>query len=151
MDDSSLVDLRGCCARLYSGPYGSWGPLSIISPQRTNPMTHSSGSPRLLMLVAAFAAAFLLPASLAQAPQRLLTRHTRDVVTNGRASRIGQLPPDRTLKLAIMLPLRNQSALNTLLSDLHNPQSPSYLRYLSVAEFTEQFGPTQADVDAVVH
>jgi hypothetical protein len=113
-------------------------------------MTHSSGSPRLLMLVAAFAAAFLLPASLAQAPQRLLTRHTRDVVTNGRASRIGQLPPDRTLKLAIMLPLRNQSALNTLLSDLHNPQSPSYLRYLSVAEFTEQFGPTQADVDAVV-
>ena len=39
------------------------------------------------MLVAAFAATFLLPASFAQAPQRLLTRHTRDVVMNGRASR----------------------------------------------------------------
>jgi hypothetical protein len=105
----------------------------------------------LLVLVAAFAAAFLLPASLAQAPQRLLTHHTRDVVMNGRASRIGQLPPNRVLKLAIMLPLRNQAALNTLLSDQHNPQSSSYLRYLSVQQFTEQFGPTQADVDAVVH
>ncbi|MGC2636112.1 MAG: S53 family peptidase [Acidobacteriaceae bacterium] len=79
-----------------------------------------------------------------------MTRHTRDVVMNGRAPRVGQLPPNRILRLAIMLPLRNQAALNTLLGDLHNPQSPSYLRYLSVDQFTNQFGPTQADVDSVV-
>ena len=113
-------------------------------------MTHSSGTPKWLVFVAAFAVTFLLPTSFAQAPQRLMTRHTRDVVMNGRAPRVGQLAPDRVLKLAIMLPLRNQAALNQLLSDLHNPQSPSYLRYLSVAQFTDQFGPAQADVDAVV-
>ncbi len=114
-------------------------------------MTRSSSIPRMwLTLIAAFAATSLLPATLAQNPQRLLTRHTRDVVMNGRAPRVGQLPPDRMLKLAIMLPLRNRGALTQLLSDLHNPQSPSYLRYLSVQEFTDQFGPTQTDVDAVV-
>ncbi|HTW81682.1 MAG TPA: protease pro-enzyme activation domain-containing protein, partial [Terracidiphilus sp.] len=114
-------------------------------------MTRSSSiSPMWLTLVAAFAATSLLPASFAQAPQHLLTRQTRDVVLNGRAPRVGHLPPDRVLKLAIMLPLRNQAALTQLLSDLHNPQSPSYLRYLSVEQFTGQFGPTQADVDAVV-
>jgi hypothetical protein len=108
------------------------------------------GCRQRLMLVAAFAATSLLPASFAQARQGLLTRHTRDVVTSGHAPRVGQLPPDRVLKLAIMLPLRNQAALTQLLGDLHNPQSPSYLRYLSVQQFTDQFGPTQADVDAVV-
>jgi len=111
----------------------------------------STTSRRWLTVVAAFAAMSLLPASFAQAPQRLLTRHTRDVVMSGRAPQVGQLPPNRVLKLAIMLPLRNQAALTQLLSDLHNPQSPSYLRYLSVQQFTNQFGPTQADVDAVVH
>ncbi|MFZ0304526.1 MAG: S53 family peptidase [Terracidiphilus sp.] len=114
-------------------------------------MTRSSSIPRRwLSLVAAFAATSLLPALIAQAPQRLLTRHARNVVMSGRAPKVGQLPSDRVLKLAIMLPLRNQAALTQLLSDLRNPQSPSYLRYLSVKEFTDQFGPAQADVDAVV-
>ena len=113
-------------------------------------MTHSSSIPRWLVLVAAFSATSLSPSLFAQAPQQLMTRHTRDVVTSGQVARVGPLPPDRTLKLAIMLPLRNQAALKQLLSDLHNPQSPSYLRYLSVQQFTEQFGPAQSDVDAVV-
>jgi Pro-kumamolisin, activation domain len=114
-------------------------------------MTHSGIIPRSwLTLMAAFAVTSFLPASFAQAPQKLITHHTRDAVMSGHATRVGQLPPDRVLKLAIMLPLRNQPALTQLLSDLHNPQSPSYLRYLSVQEFTAQFGPTQADVDAVV-
>ncbi len=114
-------------------------------------MTHSSRiSRRCRQFAAAFAATIVLPASFAQAPQRLLTRHTRDVVLDGRAPRVGQLPPDRVLRLAIMLPLRNQAALTQLLSDLHNPQSPRYLHYLSVEEFTNEFGPTQADVNTVV-
>ena len=54
-------------------------------------MTRSiSISGRCLVLVAAFAATCLLPASFAQAPQRLLTHHTREVVTAGRARRVGQ-------------------------------------------------------------
>jgi len=114
-------------------------------------MTRSSRNSRMCrMFAAVFAATCLLPASFGQAPQRLLTRHTRDVVLDGRAPRVGQLPADRVLKLAIMLPLRNQGALTQLLSDLHNPQSPRYLHYLSVQAFTNEFGPTQTDVNAVV-
>lgn len=110
----------------------------------------SSSSPRWLVFVAAFAATHLQPASFGQAPQSLMTRHTRDVVLNGRAARTGHLRSDYVLKLAIMLPLRNQASLDSLLTDLRDPHSPSYLHYLSVQEFTKQFGPRQADVDAVV-
>jgi hypothetical protein len=49
-----------------------------------------------------------------------------------------------------MLPLRNQAELNNLLRDLYDPQSPRYRQYLSVRQFTDSFGASQADVDAVV-
>ena len=42
----------------------------------------------------------------------------------------------------------NSTALLTRLSD---PDSPDYRHYLSVAEFTEQFGPTEQDYQAVVN
>jgi len=38
-----------------------------------------------------------------------------------------------------------------LLERLYDPQSPDYHHFLSVQEFTEEFGPTQQDYDAVVH
>jgi subtilase family serine protease len=53
-------------------------------------------------------------------------------------------------KLAITLPLRNQSELNDLLIRLSDRASPDYRKYLSVAEFTERFGPTETDYQAVV-
>jgi kumamolisin len=36
------------------------------------------------------------------------------------------------------------------LKDLYNPSSPSYRQFLTVEEFTEKFGPSQQDYDAVV-
>lgn len=72
------------------------------------------------------------------------------VVMDGQARRIAPLPGSKQLQLAINLTLRNQTALNELLRRLYDPQSPEYHHYLSVAEFTNQFSPTQADYDAVV-
>jgi subtilase family serine protease len=54
------------------------------------------------------------------------------------------------VRLDIALALRNQSQLDQLLEDLYDPQSPSFRQYLSVAEFTERFGPTEEDYAAVI-
>jgi kumamolisin len=54
------------------------------------------------------------------------------------------------LSLDIVLSLRDPAALESFLDDLYNPASSSYRHYLTPAEFTERFGPTQADYDAVV-
>jgi hypothetical protein len=46
--------------------------------------------------------------------------------------------------------LRNQSELTSLLKRLYDPASSDYHRFLSVADFTERFGPTAGDYQAVV-
>ncbi len=82
--------------------------------------------------------------------QPLPTRHVRDAVVNGVAAPLGRLPGDQTLKLNIALPLRNQADLEDLLQRLYDPKSSSYHQWLSVEQFTERFGPTQEDYDAVM-
>lgn len=62
----------------------------------------------------------------------------------------GTLPGSQTLNLAIGLPLRNREALTNLLEQLYDPTSPSYHQYLTPTQFTEQFGPTEQDYEAVV-
>jgi len=81
---------------------------------------------------------------------QVLHGHVRPVVASGQAVPVGLLPPDRRLGLAIMLPLRNQSELNSLLGRIYDPLSPDYRHFLTVAQFTEQFGPNAQDYQAVV-
>ena len=54
------------------------------------------------------------------------------------------------MHLSIVLPLRNQAALTSLLSRLYDPSSPDYHQFLTTAQFADQFGPTQQDYQAVV-
>lgn len=53
------------------------------------------------------------------------------------------------IRLAITLPLRNEPQLDSLLTQLYDRDSPLYGQYLSSEEFTQKFGPTQKDYDAV--
>jgi kumamolisin len=55
------------------------------------------------------------------------------------------------MNLVITLPLRNQDQRDQLLEDLYDPTSPSYRQFLTVEQFTAQFGPTQQDYDAVIN
>jgi len=82
--------------------------------------------------------------------QSMMTRHMREVTRSGEAKSMGQLAPDRVMNLDIVLPLRDQAGLNSFLKELYDPASVSYRHFLTVAEFTERFGPTQQDYDAVV-
>jgi hypothetical protein len=63
---------------------------------------------------------------------------------------IGDLPPASQIGLSISLPIRNKPQLQTLIQQLHDPSSPQYGKYLTIEQFTVQFGPTQADYDKVV-
>jgi hypothetical protein len=94
--------------------------------------------------------AIFIPFSQAQQSLQVLHRHVRPAVSSGQAALAGSLPQTQRLNLAIVLPLRNQSALTSLLSRLYNPSSPDYRHFLSVDQFTQQFGPTAEDYQAVV-
>jgi uncharacterized repeat protein (TIGR01451 family) len=58
---------------------------------------------------------------------------------------VGSLPASKELRLALALPLRNQDALSKLLTDLYDPSSPRYRQYLTPEQFTDAFGPSEAD------
>jgi Pro-kumamolisin, activation domain/Bacterial Ig-like domain (group 3) len=97
-------------------------------------------------------AAYLVFGSLAVAQQSLQTLrgHMRPAVLNGKAAPTGLMAPETRLNLSLVLPLRNEAGLASLLSRIYDPSSPDYRHYLSQTEFTGQFGPAQEDYDAVV-
>jgi subtilase family serine protease len=82
--------------------------------------------------------------------QSMMTHHVRDLTRNGRVQAMNHLPVNQMMTLNIVLPLRDQAGLKSLLSDIYNPASPSYRHFLTVPEFTARFGPTQAEYDEVV-
>jgi len=79
------------------------------------------------------------------------THHMREVTLTGEAKPVGRLPSDQILSLDLVLKLRDPAGLESFLQSLYNPASPAYRKYLTVAQFTQSFGPTQQDYDAVVN
>ena len=63
---------------------------------------------------------------------------------------VGSLPGGRQLSLVIGLPLRNPEELGRLLTELYDPGSPQYRRFLTPEEFARRFGPSEADYEAVI-
>src|SRR5277367_3602470 len=82
--------------------------------------------------------------------QSLLTHHMREVTRTGEAKPIERLPASQSLRLDIVLPLRDQAGLDSFLRELYDSSSPAYRHFLTPQEFTAKFGPTQEDYDAVV-
>ena len=104
---------------------------------------------RVTAIVIMATAIFPIFATAQQAPQKL-HKHTPAIVANGRADFVDNVPNTQSVHMTITLPLRNQSGLTTLLKDLYNPASPRYRQFLSVEEFTTQFGPTEQDYGNVI-
>ncbi|MFZ1085280.1 MAG: protease pro-enzyme activation domain-containing protein [Terracidiphilus sp.] len=82
--------------------------------------------------------------------ESLLTRHVRDVVLNGQAKPIGRLPATQIMQIDIVLPLRDPVGLDAFVADVYNPSSPNYRHFLTPAETSARFGPTQESWDALV-
>jgi len=79
----------------------------------------------------------------------LMTRHVREATVNGKARVVGRLPQTQIMQLDVVLPLRDSAGLDEFLADLYSSTVPNYRHYLTPVEFTERFGPTQEDYDAV--
>ena len=63
---------------------------------------------------------------------------------------IGFLPDAARLNLTFGMPLRHKEALAGLLQQIYDPASPKFHQYLSPSEFTDQFGPTKQDYQALI-
>lgn len=62
----------------------------------------------------------------------------------------GTLLSTNRLHLAIGLPLRNTNELDDFLAQIYDPASTDFHRYLTPEQFTEQFGPADADYASVM-
>ena len=82
--------------------------------------------------------------------QKVLTHHVRQATKDGTAHFMGSLAPAQILRLTIALPLRNQDDLDQLIQNLYDPTSPQYRQFLTVDQFTAEFGPTLQDYNSVV-
>src|SRR5215471_6626444 len=98
--------------------------------------------------------AFVLTAAVAAASSAsaaaLLVGHVPSVVARNRAALAGALDPAAHMKLQVVLPMRHKAELGELAHAVSDPTSPLYRHYLSVAQFTRRFGPTQHDYDAAM-
>lgn len=92
------------------------------------------------------AAAALSPALAAN--RKVLPGHVPSAVA--RMQPTGRVPSNQVIRLALGLPLREPQALDALLTELYRPGSPNYRRYLTPQEFTERFGPSEADYQVLM-
>ena len=103
-------------------------------------------SPTITILAIVFLANALSQAE----PAPLLTRHLRDVVVNGQAPLVGQLPAKQVMHFDVVLAPRDRGGLQTFVQEVNDSTSPSYHQFLTPQEFTARFGPSQKDWDALV-
>ena len=80
----------------------------------------------------------------------LLTSHVPALVAQHQAALAGPVDPSTHMRMQVVLPMHNLAGLKDTLGALYNPSSPLYRHWLSVAEFTKRFGPTQKDYDAAM-
>lgn len=105
---------------------------------------------RLAISLCLLCSFLFVASSFAQSSLQKLHKHVPSVVANGKAALVGALPNTQRIQLTLMLALRNQAALTSLLGQLYDPSSPEYRHFLTVQQFTDQFGPTQQDYDTVI-
>jgi subtilase family serine protease len=96
------------------------------------------------------AIALALGAATAAQAADFSTHHVRDAVREGTAKQVGSLPSNQMMRLDVVLPLRDKASLDAFVAAVTNPSSPSYRHYVTPAQFTAEFGPTQNDYDTVV-
>ncbi|WP_188794193.1 S53 family peptidase [Dyella nitratireducens] len=96
------------------------------------------------------AIAMAFGASAAANAGQVYTHHVRDVVTSNTAQQVGSLPAGKLMSIDVVLPVRDQAGLDAFVAQVTDPMSLSYHNYVTPAEFTARFGPTQNDYDTVV-
>jgi hypothetical protein len=99
------------------------------------------------LVVIAMMMALLSAIPLGAQQRQFLPTH---VSASHSAKSVGRLPATQTLRLALTLQLHNPDQLQSFLQDVYDPSSPNYRHFLTVEEFTEQFGPTTDEYQKVI-
>ena len=99
---------------------------------------------------ALFAIFITATVSPAFAQRQVLSGHVPPVVKGLNLQPVARLTATNVLHLAIGLPLRDSSAAKAFIQQLYDPASPVYHQYLTTEQFTERFGPTEQDYEAVI-
>ena len=77
------------------------------------------------------------------------TKHVHAEIPGGQAQMVGTPSASQVMNLDIVLPVRDREGLQALARAITDPDSPMFRHYITPAEFTERFGPTQANYDTV--
>jgi hypothetical protein len=103
---------------------------------------------RASMLAALFLVGTATASSQAQERGGLETQHVHEEVRS--ANSVGTLAPDKVLHFDMLLPVGAAQQLDRFLSEVNDPASGSYRHFVTPAEFTARFGPSQAAWDELV-
>jgi uncharacterized repeat protein (TIGR01451 family) len=134
-------DLTGTHEQARPAVFSSAGAPALLVP--------GTGLFRSLAFLLALLAVFASRPALADDRQQL-TGHVPAVIQRKNLQPIGDLPGTNRVDLAIGLPLRDSAGLDTVLQQIYDPASPNYHKYLSVDQFTQSFGPSQKDYQALI-
>ena len=87
--------------------------------------------------------------SLGVHAEGVATNHVHAEIRGGQAQMVGTPAATQVMNLDIVLPVRDREGLQALAAKITDPDSPMFRKYITPAEFTERFGPSQADYDTV--
>jgi hypothetical protein len=119
------------------------GTARILGTRGERTVTTKRSIPCALLLLTVCSITCLLLTAPAAAQQRQVLATRLSAPVGARA--VGHLPETQRLNLALTLRLRNTQRLDSLLAQIYNPSSSNYRQFLTVQQFTEQFGPSFDD------
>lgn len=119
--------------------------MKIITPSFPDNRPFSARSITTVL----FVGSLLFSAVTVPAAERLTVKNDGAVAAK-QLPRTARLPAAKELRLAIGLPLRNRPVLTNLLHDLYASSSTNFHKFLTPAQFTEQFGPLESDFQSVI-
>lgn len=99
------------------------------------------------LMLLMFLIVLMATSKLQAASRQTISGHL--VPNSASAHVVGRLPQDKRLSLGIGLPLRNREVLTNLLSQLYDPNSTQYHKWLTVDQFVQRFGPAEEDYEAL--
>src|ERR1022692_3433621 len=92
----------------------------------------------------------LFTAPALAAPWQVVQGGVPAAVANHSLQPLERLASTNRLNLAIGLPGRNPDALANLLEQLYDPASTNFHQFITTEQFTESFGPSEQDYQAVI-
>lgn len=89
----------------------------------------------------------ILAPQLVEAATKILHQHVPAAVAQ--LQPLSRVDAHQTMRLAIGVPLPDEGKLDAFVESLQDPNSPNYHEYITPDEFTEKFGPSKEDYEAV--